>query len=59
MLSLSRKTDESIKIGADITITVVRLAGNRVVLGIDAPKSVRVWRSEIVEAWDASKGKQT
>ncbi|MCA9216029.1 MAG: carbon storage regulator CsrA [Planctomycetales bacterium] len=47
MLVLSRKTNEAIHIGENITITVLKLKGNAVRLGIEAPKDVRVMRSEI------------
>jgi len=50
MLVLSRKTDESIHVGDGIRITVVQVQGNRVKIGIEAPKSVRVFRSELVDA---------
>lgn len=48
MLVLSRRVNEQIKIGRDITITIVRLHGNVVRVGIDAPKNVRIARSEIL-----------
>ena len=48
MLVLTRKLHEQIKIGHDITITIVRLHGNTVRVGIDAPKNVRVTRSELL-----------
>ncbi len=47
MLVLSRKNGERIHIGDDIVIEVRRLAGNRVSLAIDAPRSVRVLRGEL------------
>lgn len=47
MLVLSRKANESIHIGNDITVTVVQVAGNRVRLAIDAPPHVRILRSEL------------
>jgi carbon storage regulator CsrA len=47
MLVLSRKMSEQIKIGDDITITVIRVAGNRVRLGIVAPGEISVRRSEL------------
>lgn len=50
MLVLSRKRDEKIIIGDDIKITVVDIKGDRVRLGIDAPRSVTVHRDEIYEA---------
>jgi carbon storage regulator len=50
MLVLSRKRDESIKIGDDVTITVVEVRGDKVRLGIEAPKDVPVHRSEAYQA---------
>ena len=47
MLVLSRKLDESIKIGNDIKITILRVKGNTIRIGIDAPSDVRVIRSEL------------
>jgi len=50
MLVLSRKTEEKIHIGDKITITVVRIKGQIVKLGIDAPRDMRVRRGEHVDA---------
>lgn len=47
MLVLSRKVGEKIVIGDNITITVSRIAGNRVTLGIDAPSDVHILRGEL------------
>lgn len=47
MLVITRKTDESIIIGDDIEITVLDISRDRVKLGIDAPKSVKIVRNEI------------
>ena len=47
MLVLTRKVQERIHVGDNITITVVRLQGNSVRLGIEAPKQVRVVRGEV------------
>ncbi len=49
MLILKRKIDEEIKIGSDITIKILSIAENQVKIGIEAPKSVEVYRSEIFE----------
>lgn len=48
MLVLSRKVGEKIVIGDNITITLVRMAGNRISIGVDAPDQVRVIRGEIL-----------
>lgn len=47
MLVLTRKVNEVIEIGDNITITVVKLDGRNISLGIDAPKDVPIWRGEI------------
>lgn len=47
MLVLTRRVDESFTIGDDITIKVVRVAGNQVRIGIDAPNSYDITRGEI------------
>src|SRR5439155_25844759 len=50
MLVLSRKKNESIVINSDIVITVVEIRGDKVRLGIVAPKDVPVHREEVYEA---------
>ena len=50
MLVLSRKKGESIMIGDHIEVKVIAVDGDQVKLGIVAPKSVKVHRSEIFEA---------
>jgi carbon storage regulator len=47
MLVLNRKTGEKILVGDEITITVLEVQGNRVRIGIDAPLSVSILRSEL------------
>ena len=49
MLILTRRIGESVKIDGNITVTVLGMKGNQVRLGIDAPKSVSVYREEIYE----------
>ena len=49
MLVLSRKESETIRIGDDITITIVR-GGHNVRIGIDAPKGVVILRGELSDA---------
>ncbi len=50
MLVLSRKKNESIVINNEITIVVVEIRGDKVRLGIEAPKEVPVHRREVYEA---------
>ena len=50
MLVLSRHKDEQIVVGDDVVITVVEIRGDKVRLGIDAPKEVPVHRREVYEA---------
>ncbi len=49
MLVLTRKSDESIRIGDDIIIRVVEVKGNQVRLGIEAPKRFRIYREELYQ----------
>ena len=49
MLILSRKVDEKIKIGNDISIQIIGIAGDQVKIGVDAPKSVKVFRQEVYD----------
>jgi carbon storage regulator len=47
MLVLSRKVEEKIVIGEGVTVTVLLVKGQRVLLGIDAPKSIPIRREEL------------
>jgi carbon storage regulator len=47
MLVLSRQVGESIKIGKNVTITVLNVRGNHIRIGISAPKEVPVHREEV------------
>ncbi|MEK5334330.1 carbon storage regulator CsrA [Lysinibacillus sp. FSL W8-0992] len=53
MLVLSRKKDESIMIGDQIEIKILAIEGDQIKLGIVAPKTVKVHRSEVFEAIQA------
>ncbi|QDS95224.1 Carbon storage regulator [Roseimaritima multifibrata] len=54
MLVLSRKEGERLVIGDNVTITVNRINGNRVTLGIEAPREVRIVRGELDKRESAS-----
>ncbi|MCB5934580.1 carbon storage regulator CsrA [Caldibacillus thermoamylovorans] len=49
MLILARKKGEAIQIGNEIEITIISIQGDQVKIGIDAPKTVEVYRKEIYE----------
>ena len=53
MLVLSRKETQRIRVGDSIVVTVVKIAGDKVRVGIEAPSAVLVLRDEL-EAWDAA-----
>ncbi|MBR6153914.1 MAG: carbon storage regulator CsrA [Treponema sp.] len=53
MLILSRKVDEKIIIGNDITLTIIEIHGDLVKIGVEAPKNVKVFRQEVYEAIQA------
>jgi carbon storage regulator CsrA len=56
MLIMTRKPNERVIVGNDITVTVLGVKGNQVRIGIDAPKSVSVHREEIYERIRAVEG---
>jgi carbon storage regulator len=49
MLILTRRQSESLRIGGDVTVTILGLKGKQVRVGIAAPKNVAVHREEIYE----------
>jgi carbon storage regulator len=58
MLVLSRKKNESIVINNDITIVVVEIRGDKVRLGVEAPKEVPVHRREVYDAIKRNENEQ-
>lgn len=50
MLVLSRKENETIKIGDDIEIRILEVKGDTVRIGIEAPKSVDILRGELIQS---------
>lgn len=56
MLILTRRINEALKIGEEVTVTVLGIQGNQVRLGVDAPKSVSVHRQEVFERIKSERG---
>ncbi len=52
MLVLSRKQNERIRVGDSVVVTVVRVSGYKVRIGIEAPQSMRVLRDELEDERD-------
>lgn len=52
MLVLTRRVGESIKVGEDIMVTVMSVQGGQVKIGIDAPKSINIVRTEIIKKFE-------
>ncbi len=55
MLILTRRPNETLTIGTDITVTVLGIKGNQVRIGVKAPKDVAVHREEIFERINTAK----
>jgi carbon storage regulator CsrA len=53
MLILTRRPNETLMIGTEITVTVLGVKGNQVRIGVNAPKNVTVHREEIFERINA------
>ncbi|AEG59501.1 carbon storage regulator CsrA [Desulforamulus ruminis] len=50
MLVLSRKKNESIQIAGSIKITILDITGDNIKLGIEAPRSIEIYRSEVLQS---------
>jgi len=54
MLVLTRKTNQSIMIGEEIEITVLSVSGDKVRIGIEAPRDISVFRREVLDNAEAN-----
>ena len=50
MLVLSRKLNETILIGENIRVTLLGIDGDKIKIGVDAPRDIKVFREELIEA---------
>ncbi|MDR1177583.1 MAG: carbon storage regulator CsrA [Spirochaetaceae bacterium] len=50
MLILSRKVNEKIMIGEDISVSILEIRGDQVRIGVEAPRQVKVFRQEVFDA---------
>ena len=50
MLILSRKLNERIMIGDEISVSIIEIRGDQVRIGVDAPRNVKVFRQEVYDA---------
>jgi carbon storage regulator len=50
MLILSRKINEKIMIGDDISVSLIEIRGDQVRIGVEAPRTVKVFRKEVFDA---------
>jgi len=50
MLILSRRINEKIMIGDDVSISIIEIRGDQVRIGVDAPKTVKVFRQEVFDS---------
>ena len=57
MLILTRRVDESLVIGDNVTVTILGVKGNQVRIGVDAPRDVTVHREELAQKQDAREQK--
>jgi carbon storage regulator len=57
MLVLTRKTNQSIMIGDEIEVSILSVAGDKVRIGIDAPRDIAVFRKEVYVAIEEGAGR--
>jgi carbon storage regulator len=50
MLILSRKVNEKIMIGEDISVSIIEIQGDHIRIGVDAPKNIKIFRQEVFDA---------
>ena len=59
MLILTRKANETLTIGDDVTVTILGVKGNQVRIGVNAPKEISVHREEVYNRIKAEKQQES
>jgi carbon storage regulator len=54
MLVISRKTGEKIRVGDSVTFTILSVSGDKVAVGIDAPREISILRGELIETIESN-----
>jgi carbon storage regulator len=55
MLVISRKSGETLRIGDSVSVTVLSVSGDKVAIGIDAPREISILRGELLETIESNK----
>ena len=59
MLVITRRVNETLMVGDDVTVTVLGIKGNQIRIGVNAPKEVAVHREEIYDRTKAEKQQES
>jgi carbon storage regulator len=54
MLVISRKAGEKLRVGDSVTVTILSVSGDKVAVGIDAPREIAILRGELVETIESN-----
>ena len=55
MLVISRKAGEKLRVGASVSITILSVSGDKVAVGIDAPREIPILRGELIETIESNR----
>jgi carbon storage regulator len=55
MLVISRKTGEKLRVGDSVTFTILSVSGDKVTVGIDAPREIAILRGELIETIESNR----
>jgi carbon storage regulator len=55
MLVISRKAGEKLRVGDSVTFTILSVSGDKVAVGIDAPREISILRGELIETIESNR----